>query len=287
MDKRKTLTPEILQIVQHKGTEPPHIGKYTTHEGQGTYLCRQCGLALFRSTHKFLSACGWPSFDDELPDALVRYPDADGMRTEICCGRCDAHLGHVFEGEKHTENDLRHCVNSLAIEFVGDVKIEDTEEAIYAGGCFWGVEHLLKAQDGVLITEVGYIGGHLDHPSYQAVCQGDTGHQEAVRVVFDPKRIDFAALTKCFFEIHDPTQSNGQGPDLGDQYRSVIFYLDDSQKQIAMDLITELRENGYDVKTELQEASVFWPAEDHHQNYYQKNQKSPYCHVRVERFTKG
>ena len=164
MDKLKTLTPEIVTVVRDQGTEYPHTGKYNVFEGEGTYLCRQCGLALFRSTDKFISSCGWPSFDDELPNAIKRLTDADGRRTEIRCQRCDAHLGHVFMGEGFTEKNQRHCVNSLAIDFVQDGDVIDTEEAIYAGGCFWGVQYLLEQEPGVLFTEVGYTGEKKNFP---------------------------------------------------------------------------------------------------------------------------
>ncbi|MCF6765210.1 bifunctional methionine sulfoxide reductase B/A protein [Thiotrichales bacterium 19S3-7] len=284
MDKTDTLTPILRNILIDKGTEPPNSGNYNLLDAKGTYLCRRCGLALFRSDSKFISSCGWPSFDDEMTNAIKRQPDADGRRTEILCNRCDGHLGHVFHDEGYTEKNLRHCVNSLSVEFVENVEVVDTEEAIFAGGCFWGVEHLLKQQEGVLITEVGYTAGKTNNPSYQEVCQGTTGHIEAVRCVYDPNKTSFRKLAKLFLEIHDPTQRDGQGPDIGEQYKSIIFYFNDTQKQTAKDLLNILRNKGFDIVTELVKATVFWPAEDYHQAYYIKTGKTPYCHRYTKRF---
>lgn len=282
--KRLSLPPQVLQIVNDKETEQPFTGKYDDFDEAGTYLCRQCGLALFRAQTKFHSGCGWPSFDEEIPGAVKREQDADGRRTEILCARCNAHLGHVFQGEGFSIKNTRHCVNSLSLDFVPDLHVEDTEEAIFAAGCFWGVEYYFKILPGVLKTEVGYIGGHKTNPTYKEVCTGDTGHFEAIRVVYDPKKISYEDLTKYFFEIHDPTQRNGQGPDLGEQYLSVIFYYDEQQKKIAQKLIADLKQKGYDVATQLLAVSPFWSAEEYHQSYYQKSGKNPYCHQYTKRF---
>jgi len=276
--KTKSLTPQALYVIQNKGTEHPFTGTYTDWEDAGTYLCRQCGLALFRSQTKFHSGCGWPSFDEELPGAVTQKTDADGMRTEILCARCGAHLGHVFQGEKLTAKDTRHCVNSLSLDFVPDLQVTDTEEAIFAAGCFWGVEHYFKKLPGVLKTEVGYTGGSKLNPTYEEICEGDTGHFEALRVIYDPRVLSYEKLVKYFFEIHDFTQRDGQGPDLGEQYLSVIFYFDEAQEKMARQLIEVLKRKGYLPATQLLPVAAFWRAEDYHQAYYQKNGKQPYCH---------
>ncbi|MCD6367275.1 MAG: bifunctional methionine sulfoxide reductase B/A protein, partial [Bacteroidales bacterium] len=218
--------------------------------------------------------------------AVKRIPDADGRRTEIVCANCGAHLGHVFEGEGYTAKNIRHCVNSVSLSFmpVDISKPVKLERTIFAGGCFWGMEHLLKKQDGVVSTTVGYIGGHTENPTYQEVCSHTTGYAEAVEVYFKPEVISFETLSKLFFEIHDPTELNRQGPDVGDQYRSEIFYVNDAQKTIAEKLITFLKEKGFDVVTKLTPAIKFYPAEDYHQNYYQKEGGTPYCHIRTKRF---
>jgi len=282
--KTASLPEIILSVVQRKGTEPPFSGEYDDFEASGTYLCRQCGLALFRSRHKFHSGCGWPGFDEEIQASVTRKIDKDGLRTEIVCSRCNAHLGHVFTGEKFTAKDTRHCVNSLSLDFVSDMNVNDTEEAIFAAGCFWGVEYYFNQLQGVLKTEVGYTGGHKLNPDYQDVCNGASGHYEAIRVVYDPEKISYEALSKYFFEIHDPTQANGQGPDIGEQYLSVIFYYDEQQKQISQKLMHQLEELGYRLTTRLLPVSVFWRAETIHQDYYEKTGNHPYCHRYQKKF---
>lgn len=282
--KTKSLPKPLLRIIQDKGTEAPFSGIYQDFKGPGTYLCRQCGLAAFRAQHQFHSGCGWPSFDQEIPGAVKQVPDADGRRTEILCSRCGAHFGHVFRGEGFTNKNTRHCVNAASLDYIENETVLDTEEAIFAAGCFWGVEYYLKKLPGVLKTIVGYTGGRTENPSYQEVCQGNTGHIEAIRVVFDPTLISYENLAKYFFEIHDPTQKNGQGPDLGEQYLSVIFYYDENQKNISENLIQILKKMNYDVATTLRPVSPFWPAEDYHQDYYSKNHKAPYCHTHTKRF---
>ena len=281
MFKYASLTPDVLHILQDKGTEPPGSGPYIDSPAiRGSYLCKGCGQALFREDSQFTSHCGWPSFDDQLPDKVALQPDADGRRTEIVCSQCQGHLGHVFSGENYTVKNTRYCVNGLAIEFVPAENVLQTEEVIVAAGCFWGVEHLLKQERGALLTEVGYLGGHVDQPSYEQVCRHDTGHVEAVRVVFDTAMTNLQTILQCFFEIHDFTQQNGQGPDLGSQYLSAIFYFNDKQKIVAEELIKQLQAKGYQVVTSLRQMQTFWPAEAYHQAYYQKNGKAPYCHMR-------
>ena len=159
-----------------------------------------------------------------------------------------------------------------------------TEKAIFASGCFWGTEFYFRREEGVLTTQVGYIGGSVPDPSYREVCGGKTGHAEAVEVTYDPTRTSYEKLARLFFETHDPTHVNRQGPDVGEQYRSAVFYLNDDQKKTAENLIGQLKEKGYKVATEVTEASTFWPAEDYHQKYYEKNGQSPYCHVYTSRF---
>ncbi len=275
----KPLTDLEKQVILYKGTEAPFTGKYTENKAQGLYVCRQCGAPLYRSEDKFESHCGWPSFDDQIAGAVKRVPDKDGRRTEIVCKKCDGHLGHVFEGEGFTDKNLRHCVNSISMDFIPDV-----DEAIFAGGCFWGVEHLMQQQKGVLSVESGYIGGTVKNPTYKEVCTGETGHAEAVRIIYDPKKVDYEALAKLFFEIHDPTQKDGQGPDIGNQYRSEVFFNSDAQKTIAQKLVSLLKAKGYDVKTALTKATEFYPAEGYHQDYYVTTGKQPYCHSYQKRF---
>ncbi len=284
-DKMKfnELSPQEEWVIVHKGTEPPFSGKYYKHFESGTYVCRRCGTPLYRSSDKFDSGCGWPSFDDEIPGAVKRSRDSDGMRIEITCAKCGAHLGHVFEGEGLTPKNVRHCVNSISLDFV-PAESTTTETAYFAGGCFWGTEHLLKSMDGVISTRVGYMGGRTESPTYEDVCRGNTGHAETVEIVFDPTRTSLEKLARFFFEIHDPTQLNRQGPDVGSQYRSAVFYVNDAQKKIVAQLIEILKSRGYKVVTQLAPAEKFWPAEDYHQDYYERTGKAPYCHFYQKRF---
>lgn len=283
MAQKKELTADEKQVILHKGTERPFTGKYYDFKAKGTYVCKQCGAELYRSEDKFDSRCGWPSFDDEIEGAVKRVPDIDGLRTEIVCAQCGAHLGHVFTGEGFTAKDTRHCVNSISMEFVPAAEVK-LDTAIFAGGCFWGVEYYMKKAAGVLAVESGYTGGTVEDPSYEEVCEGGTGHVEAVRVLFDKSKTDYETLAKLFFELHDPTQLNRQGPDYGEQYRSEVFYNSPEQKAIAERLIRQLKEKGYKVATVLAPASTFWVAEDYHQNYYERKGALPYCHGYTKRF---
>ncbi len=277
----RQLTPEEERVILHGGTELPFSGEYVDHFEDGTYHCKRCGAALFDSADKFATGCGWPSFDGEIPGAVARRPDPDGLRTEITCSACGAHLGHVFEGEGLSPANLRHCVNSISIEFRERL---ETETAVFAGGCFWGVEHYFSGVEGVLRATSGYTGGYMESPTYREVCSGETGHAEAVEVVFDPSVVTFEELARRFFEIHDPTTPNRQGVDTGNQYRSAVFYTSDEQREIVDRLISLLRDRGFQVVTEVRPLDVFWPAEDYHQDYYLKNGGRSYCHTRVSRF---
>ncbi len=280
----KPLTAEERRVILEKGTEMPFTGKYTNHKEDGTYHCKQCDAALYKSSDKFDSQCGWPSFDDEIPGAIKRLPDADGRRTEIVCANCGGHLGHVFEGEGFTSKNTRHCVNSISLDFKAKEEKPALQKALFASGCFWGVEYYLKKAAGVVSTSVGYTGGHKDNPTYKEVCSGRTGHAEAVEVVFDPERTSYEKLLRLFFETHDFTQIDRQGPDIGTQYRSAIFYLDEKQKRMAEKYMKILQDKGYDVATDLQPASKFWNAEAYHQDYYYKTGGTPYCHMKREVF---
>jgi len=280
------LTPDEERVILHKGTEAPYTGEFTDNKKEGTYSCRQCGAPLYKSNDKFDSNCGWPSFDDEIEGAVKRVSDADGRRTEIICSNCEGHLGHVFLGEGFTDKETRHCVNSISLNFK-PVNINSegkVEKAIFAGGCFWGMEYQFQKVDGVESVISGYIGGKTENPTYKEVCNTNSGHAEAIEVTYDASKVSYEELTRLFFEIHDPTQLNYQGPDVGEQYRSEIFYIDESQKGIGENLIKILMDKGYDVVTGLTKATTFYNAEDYHQDYYSKTGGNPYCHIYTKRF---
>lgn len=158
------------------------------------------------------------------------------------------------------------------------------DTAIFASGCFWGTEYYMKRAEGVLSSEVGYIGGHVKNPSYRQVCTGTTGHAEAVRVLFDPSKTDYETLCRLFFETHDPTQLNRQGPDVGTQYRSAVFVRNDQQREVTETLVRKLIDQGLQVVTEINGADEFYLAEDYHQDYYDVKGGSPYCHSYTKRF---
>lgn len=273
----KSLTPFEAWVLEQKGTERPNTGLYVHTKTPGTYHCKRCEAALYRSQDKFEAGCGWPSFDDEISGAVQRKPDRDGQRIEILCASCGGHLGHVFSGERLTPKNLRHCVNSVSLSFRPEVP-QQVQSLVLASGCFWGTEYFLARLPGVLSTKVGYCGGTLDNPNYKEVCTGRTGHVEAVEVTYDPEVLDTHELLRVFFETHDFTQTDGQGPDKGPQYLSVIFFPNEAIKQQAQGLMDELVSLGFKPATSLRPNAKFWPAEDYHQLYYERKGDTPYCH---------
>jgi peptide methionine sulfoxide reductase msrA/msrB len=269
-----TLTSAEQRVILGEGTERAFSGMYHDFDEKGIYTCKQCDRPLFESDAKFKSGTGWPSFDDAIAGAIREV--SDGSRVEIECDNCGGHIGHVFRGESFTAKSTRHCANSIALNFV---TASNEKSAIFAGGCFWGVEHHLEAIPGVLSATSGYVGGRTHKPTYKEVSYENTGHAEAVQVVYDASKVSYETIAKMFFEIHDSTQVNRQGPDIGDQYRSAVFYADDEQRETAQKLIDLLKSKGLKVATELRPAGTFWDAEDYHQDYYANNGKTPYCHT--------
>ena len=280
------LTPEERRVIVEKGTERPFSGKYVDTDSKGVYRCKVCNAPLYRSDDKFKSDCGWPSFDDAIPGAVKRQKDADGRRTEILCARCGAHLGHVFEGEGLTPKNRRYCVNSVSLTLDKNKTVVPTEyrSAYFAGGCFWGVEYYLEKLNGVKEVSSGFMGGRVEHPSYEQVVMTRTGHLETVEVLYDPKKISYEALVKTFFEIHDPTQTDGQGPDIGEQYHSAIFVANDKERQVVEKLVAVLKNKGYKIATKILPKKPFYKAEAYHQDYYDRHGKKPYCHGYIKRF---
>jgi len=265
-------------VIEQKGTEKPLSGEYCHTNSAGVYHCKKCDAALYKSEDKFPSHCGWPSFDDEIQGAVRRVADADGRRTEIICNTCQGHLGHVFEGEGFTAKNVRHCVNSISLLFKA-AENQPKATALFASGCFWGTEYHFAKVAGVLSTRVGFAGGLVEHPTYKQVCTGTTGHLECCEVIYNPTQVTYEQLCKLFFETHDFSQTDGQGPDLGPQYLSAIFVQTSEERSIAETLIRLLKDKGYYVATQLRDTARFWPAEDDHQKYYFHQAKTPYCHI--------
>lgn len=279
----KSLTPEQYRVTQKSGTEAAFCGNLVDTKDDGVYYCVVCGLPLFASDTKFHSGTGWPSFWAPYDPAhvTVKSDSSHGMeRSEINCARCGAHLGHVFDdGPKPT--GMRNCLNSAALAFIkkGDpvpqrsqpaAKPGNTQTAYFAGGCFWGVEHSFSLAPGVIDVQSGYMNGKTSSPTYKEVCAHTTGHAEAVKVVFDPAVISYEKLLEGFFELHDPTQLNRQGPDTGDQYRSAVFTTDEAQVKAARAFVARLTAGGrfsQPIVTQIEPAETFWPAEDYHQDY--------------------
>jgi len=283
MMKFNKLTQAEENVIVHKGTEHPYSGKYLNNEEEGTYVCKRCDTPLYYSNDKFDASCGWPSFDDEIPGSVKRVMDADGRRTEIICNNCGAHLGHVFVGEQFTDKNTRHCVNSISLKFVPK-KDESLEKVYFASGCFWGTEYYFMQAPGVVTTSVGYMGGDKKNPTYQEVSTGKTGHLETTEIVYDSSKTTYGDMVRLFYETHDFTQIDGQGPDIGSQYLSAIFYKDDEEKAIAEKYTNLLTKKGYKVATKLRPAQHYWKAEDYHQQYYKHKGSTPYCHVYTKIF---
>ncbi len=276
---------EETRRVMHDGaTEPPFKNAWWDEKRPGIYVDPISRVPLFSSREKFDSGSGWPSFTRPLAAPTVREkPDTShGMRrTEVRGAASDGHLGHVFD-DGPGESGQRYCINSAALDFIPREEMADRgyahyrpllEEsrppmAIFAAGCFWGVEAAFEEVDGVQEVISGYTGGHVPDPGYKQVCTGRTGHAEAVRVTYDPQQVSYGALLEKFLAIHDPTQENRQGPDVGTQYRSAVFCVGEDQCRMARTAV-EKREGA---ATEVTPAGPFWPAEDVHQDYLKKRQ---------------
>jgi len=271
------LTPEQYRILRQSGTERPFTGKYNMFFEEGTYSCAACGTALFNSNEKFDHGCGWPSFSAAIDNGSVELlaDNTLGMkRTEVRCATCGSHLGHVFDDGPAPTGD-RYCINSAALDFKSAEAQEPSQESIatFAAGCFWGIEHNFQQIEGVLSTRVGYTGGDVKNPTYQLVCTGKTGHAESIEITFDPSVVSYKELLEHFFSLHDPTQVDRQGPDVGTQYRSVIFYHSQSQKEEAESFIKEVENSKRfhkPIATKIAPTEVFYQAEDYHQDYYEK-----------------
>jgi len=303
---KSNLSPLQYNVTQQCGTEPPFKNEYWNNHRAGIYVDIVSGEPLFGSGDKFESNTGWPSFTKPLENGtLIEKTDksAGTLRVEVRSKKGNSHLGHLFN-DGPSPTGTRYCINSAALRFIPVENLEkegygaykklfvgtstaktsdkNYEYATFAAGCFWGVEYAFKTVKGVVKTEVGYSGGSTSNPTYEQVCTGTTGHAEAVQVLFDPAVISYNRLLDFFWKMHDPTTPNRQGPDAGAQYRSMIFYHNETQKTEALNSLVRLeKSHAYNNKvvTKIVSASKFWPAEEYHQDYFTKHPQNAACHV--------
>jgi len=305
MKKNTNLTDMQKYVTQHNGTETPFHNEYWNNKEEGIYVDVVSGEPLFSSNDKYDSKTGWPSFTKPIKDKeIVEKVDKQfGIkRTEVRSKSADSHLGHVFNDGPKEKGGLRYCINSASMRFIPkkDMKKEGygeylylfnkdkkdaaavkEEKAILAGGCFWGMEELVGKLDGIKSIKVGYTGGKVKNPNYGLVSTGLTGDAEAIEVTFDPNKISYEKILRFFFQIHNPTTLNQQGNDVGTQYRSAIFYMNDEQKQVAEDLIKKADKSGVfpgKIVTQVVKAGKFYDAEEYHQDYLKKNPGGYTCH---------
>jgi len=304
---KELLTPEQYRIIRQNGTEQPFANEYWDRKEPGLYVDRVSKEPLFLSRDKYDSGTGWPSFTRPIDDSCLKEISDRShrmVRTEVRSARSDSHLGHVFD-DGPGPGGRRYCINSASLHFVPVHELEaegygeylhffkersDSEareksslrKAAFGAGCFWGVEASFREKDGVIDTAVGYAGGSVENPTYPQVCTGRTGHAEVVEVIFDPARVTFERLLDLFWQIHNPTTLNRQGPDIGTQYRSVIFFHDEKQEAAARASLEKIRASGRfkkEIVTEIVPASVFYRAEEYHQRYVEKHGTSS-CRLR-------
>ena len=302
---KKKLSSEQFAVTQQCGTEPAFHNAYWNNQKPGIYVDVVSGEPLFSSLDKFDSGSGWPSFTRPLKETEITEKKDTGfgmVRTEVRSKVADSHLGHLFDDGPADKGGLRYCINSASLKFipveemdqagygrylepfvkVGLIKAPVHETAILAGGCFWGMEEIIRKIPGVTKTTVGYSGGTTTNPTYEEVSTGGTGHAESIQVEFDSTRLSYEELLNYFFRMHDPTTLNRQHNDIGTQYRSAIFYTSESQKKTAQAVKVRWDKSGKftrPITTEITAAGKFYSAEEYHQKYLVKHPGGYTCHV--------
>jgi peptide methionine sulfoxide reductase msrA/msrB len=307
----KALSPEQFAVTQQCGTEPPFRNEFWDHHEPGLYVDVVSGEPLFASVDKFDSGSGWPSFTRpvapnvaEVVDTTWHAPrggafafgDSPGARFPMARRKRAALLHQLGVAPLCAGAELRRGYAEFLPMFGGPRRRIQrrervntrprrppaTEVAILAGGCFWGVEEILRAVPGVLETDVGYTGGWLENPTYHDTHDSKSGHAESVRIVFDPRVLSYESLLEdWFFKLHDPTTKNRQGNDIGTQYRSAIFYTSPAQRETAERVKARVEASGKwpkPITTEISEEATWWSGEEYHQDYLQKNPGGYTCH---------
>lgn len=303
-NKIKNLTEIQKFVTQHDGTERAFDNEYWDNKKDGIYVDVVSGKALFSSKDKYDSGTGWPSFTKSIDGTEIKTKQDSklGMtRTEVRSSSADSHLGHIFDDGPKDKGGKRFCINSAAMRFVAKEDLakegysqylelfdssqlsqSNLESAVLAGGCFWGMEELIRSLGGVVDVKAGYSGGAVPNPTYEIVKTGLSGHAESIEVIFDPQKTSYEAILRFFFQIHNPTTLNQQGNDRGTQYRSAIFYQNDRQRKMAEKLVKDANKSGIfpgKIATEVTRLSKFYEAESYHQDYLQKNPGGYTCHV--------
>ena len=293
------LTEEQIYVTKKSGTEPPFHNLYWNNHEDGIYVDLYTGKALFSSLDKYDSGTGWPSFTRPIDDQEVTTKKDHELaeeRNEVRSASSDSHLGHVFDDGPKNAGGKRYCMNSAALKFIPVDAMKGTQYSPYlfafakkkkweiatlAGGCFWGMEHILQSQPGVIETQTGYAGGTKPNPTYEEVSTGTTGYAESLQILYDPKVTTYEKLLLQFFKMHDPTTKDQQENDKGSQYRSAIFYENDAQKKTAEAIKKRVSDSNAwkkPIVTEITPLGKFWRAEDHHQKYLVKHPQGYSCH---------